>query len=275
MHYKIIASKISFIAIAILFISLVSCKRKSISILTEPVLGMEFIHIRKGSFQMGDYENDNGPASLHKVKLSKDFWIGKTEVTQDQWSKIIGNEEIHPNKPSPFRGLNPNYPVVSVSYLDIEIFLEKLNELSDGFTFRIPTEAEWEYACRAGTKSPFSYGAYLVDTLANYNAEIPSQYSITGKFPGHPKPVGSYPANQWGLYDMHGNVWEWVSDWYAPYSKKKVIDPSGPPSGKEKVIRGGSWYYGAENAKSSHRRTHAPKLWGFSIGFRLICEKEK
>jgi len=274
MYYKIIASKISLIAITLLFISLVSCKRISISTLTEPVLGMEFIHIRRGSFQMGNYENDNGIASLHKVKLSKDFWIGKTEVTQDQWFKIMGNEEIHPNKPSPFRGLNPNYPVVSVSYLDIEIFLEKLNELAEGFKFRIPTEAEWEYACRAGTKTPFSYGSYLVDTLANYNAKIPSQYSVPGMFLGHPKPVGSYPVNQWGLHDMHGNVWEWVSDWYAPYSKNKVIDPSGPTSGKEKVIRGGSWYYGAENAKSSHRRIHTPKLWGFSIGFRLICEKE-
>jgi len=98
----------------------------------------------------------------------------------------MGNEEIHPNKPSPFRGVNPNYPVVSVSYLDIEIFLERLNELSDGYKFRIPTEAEWEYACRAGTKTPFSYGSYLVDTIANYNAEIPSQYSVLGMYPGHP-----------------------------------------------------------------------------------------
>jgi len=110
---------------------------------------------------MGDLEIDNDAVSLHKVRLSKDFWLGKTEVTQDQWSKIMGTDEIHPEKPSPFRGVNPNFPVTGVSYFDIEIFLEKLNELSDGYTFRLPTEAEWEYACRAGTKTPFSYGSYL------------------------------------------------------------------------------------------------------------------
>jgi formylglycine-generating enzyme required for sulfatase activity len=235
---------------------------------------MEFVHIQKGSFQMGDHEIDNGAVSVHKARISKDYWLGKTEVTQYQWSKIMGDEEIHPEKPSPFRGVNPNYPVVSVSYYDIEVFLEKLNELSNGYKFRIPTEAEWEYACRAGTRTPYSYGSFLADTLANYDAEIHSKYSFTGSYIGHPKPVGSYPPNQWGLYDMHGNVFEWVSDWYVPYSRKKVTDPSGPTSGTKKVIRGGSWYFGAENAKSSHRRTHKPELWGFSIGFRIVCEKE-
>ena len=131
---------------------------------------------------MGDHEAGNGANPPHRVKISQDFWLGKTEVTQDQWSGIMGNQEIHPDKPSPFRGVNPDYPVVSVSYLDIERFLEKLNERSEGFRFRIPTEAEWEYACRAGTNTPFSYGKYLSDTLANYNAEIPSEYSVPGNW---------------------------------------------------------------------------------------------
>lgn len=269
-----IHSKSLLLFIVIICCSHINCERNSISTLTEPALGMEFIRIHKGRFQMGDFEIDHDAVSLHQVRLSKDFWLGKTEITQDQWSSIMGTEELHPEKPSPFRGVDPTYPVTGVSYFDIEIFLEKLNELSDGYTFRLPTEAEWEYACRAGTKTPFSYGSSLSDTLANYNAEIPSGYSAPGRFMGHPTPVGSYPPNQWGLYDMHGNVWEWVSDWYAPYSRKKAVDPSGPLSGKEKVIRGGSWYFGAGNARSSHRRTHEPKLWGFSIGFRIICEKE-
>lgn len=271
-----IISRITFLVVVIFSIGYVSCERKSIPTMKEPILGMEFIPIPKGSFTMGDYEinDDSNSESLHKVNISRDYWLGRTEVTQEQWQKIMGNDEIHTEKPSPFRGLNPNYPVVSVSYFDIEKFLERLNELSNEYHFRLPTEAEWEYACRAGTTTPFSYGLSLDDSLANFNAEIVSKYSTLGNFLAHPKPVGSYAPNQWGLYDMHGNVWEWVSDWYGPYSKEEVTDPNGPMFGKEKVIRGGSWYFGAENARSSCRRTHEPGLWGFSIGFRIVCENK-
>lgn len=266
--------KTSFLLIVIFFIGYQSCIKKSIPTIKEPILGMEFVHIPSGSFLMGNHEFNDNSKSKHKVIISKDFWLGRTEVTQAQWQKIMGNKEIHPKKPSPFRNSNPNYPIVSISYFDVERFLERLNELSDKYQFRLPTEAEWEYACRAGTTTPFSYGLYLSDTLANYNAKIPSKYSKTGNYLGHPEPVGRYASNEWGLYDMHGNVWEWVSDWYGLYSKEEVTDPKGPKYGKEKVIRGGSWYFGAENAMSSHRRVHEPKLWGFSIGFRIVCEKQ-
>jgi len=250
---------------------------KSFSILNEPVTGMEFILIPQGRFLMGNHEiRDEGSRSeiLHSVTISKDFWLARMEVTQEQWQSIMGNKEIHPEKPSPFCNTNPQYPIVSVSYFDIQRFLEKLNELSTTYHFRLPSEAEWEYACRAGTKTPFSYGVNLSDSLANFNAEIPSTYSTQGKNIGRPEPVGSYPPNPWGLYDMHGNVWEWVSDWYAPYSQEQTTDPTGPPFGNQKVIRGGSWYVGGGNARSSFRRTHEPGLWGFSIGFRLVCEKK-
>lgn len=242
----------------------------------EPVLGMEFMLVPKGRFLMGAHKTSEKQASetLHEVTISKDFWLGKNEVTQKQWQKIMGDEELHPEKPSPFRDENPDYPVVSVSYLDVEKFLERLNGLSDEYHFRLPTEAEWEYACRAGTTTPFSYGIRLSDTIANYNASIPSGHSALGKFTEHPEPVGSYAPNAWGLHDMHGNVWEWVSDWYAPYLKEAVADPKGPVHGTEKIIRGGSWYFGADNARSSYRRTHEPGLWGFSIGFRIVCEKK-
>ena len=252
----------------------VSCQKKTILTLKEPVLGMEFVHISKGSFLMGASDINDDSKSIHKVNISRDFWLGKTEVTQIQWQKIMGNEEVHSEKPSPFRCVNPNYPIVSVSYFDVEIFLERLNQLSDEYYFRLPTEAEWEYACRAGTTTPFSYGLTLEDTLANFNAKIPSIYSSLGNYLEHPTPVGSYAPNQWGLYDMHGNVWEWVSDWYGPYSKEDATDPIGPKHGKEKVIRGGSWYFGADFAKSSSRRIHEPGLWGFSIGFRIVCKKK-
>jgi len=265
---------ISLFFIIILLIGFISCKDETPFSIKEPVLGMEFVKIKKGSFGMGDYENLVDSEALHKVKITKDYWLGKTEVTQAQWQRIMGIKELHPQKPSPFRNVNPNYPIVSVSYFDIEIFIEKLNDLSNEYQFRLPTEAEWEYACRAGTKTTFSFGVFLNDSVANYNSEIPSRHSLLGVYLGRPESVGSYPPNQWGLYDMHGNVWEWVSDWYTSYIKETATNPTGPTDGIEKVIRGGSWYFGAENAKSSYRRTHAPNLWGFSIGFRIICEKK-
>lgn len=251
-----------------------NCKKKTGPIIKDPVLGMEFALIRKGSFTMGNLERKDGPTPIQQVHISKDYWLGITEVTQGQWQKIMGSQEIHPDKPSPFLGVNSNYPKVSVSYYDIMDFLQKLNTLSKGhgYRFRLPTEAEWEYACRANTTSPFSYGEILSDTLANYNAKIPSIYSKPGIFLEHPMPVKSYPPNPWGLYDMHGNVWEWVSDWYGPYPNNEMTDPIGPKNGEEKVIRGGSWYFGAQNAKSSFRKPHQPRLWGFSIGFRVVCE---
>ena len=258
----------------LLLLVLTSCKDETFYVLKEPVLGMEFVKIKKGSFLMGDYESLKDSETLHKVTITYDYWLGKTEVTQRQWQKIMGNKELHPQKPSPFRNVNPDFPIVSISYFDIELFLDKLNNLSTEYQFRLPTEAEWEYACRAGTKTPFSYGAVLDDGLANYNSEIKSKYTKKGTFLKSPTPVNSYPANQWGLFDMHGNVWDWVSDWSAPYTSDKATNPMGPLKGKEKIIRGGSWYFGAENAKSSSRRTHEPNLWGFSIGFRIICEKK-
>ncbi|GLU44101.1 hypothetical protein Musp01_17250 [Muricauda sp. NBRC 101325] len=235
---------------------------------------MEFVNIKKGSFLMGDHENLKESEILHEVSLTNDYWLGRTEVTQSQWEKIMGNKELHPEKPSPFRNVNPDFPIVGVSYFDVELFMTRLNDMSTEFQFRLPTEAEWEYACRAGTKTPFAFGSMLDDSIANYNAKTKSKYSKKGNFLGSPAPVGSYPPNQWGLFDMHGNVWEWVSDWYAPFTSNKVTNPTGPNAGQEKVIRGGSWYFGADNAKSSSRKTHAPDLWGFSIGFRLICEKK-
>jgi formylglycine-generating enzyme len=241
----------------------------------EPITGMEFILIPKGSFSMGNSSNNhNGPNTelQHKVKISHDFWLARFEVTQEQWQHIMGKEEIHPEKPSPFRNTHPQYPVVGISYFDIQQFMDRLNTLSTDHQFRLPTEAEWEYACRAGTTTPYSCGFYISDTLANYNATWPSTHSTPGNYIGHPVPVGSYPPNPWGLYDMHGNVWEWVADWYAPYSSAEAIDPQGPSNGTMKIIRGGSWYFGADHAESSSRRTHEPGLWGFSIGFRIVRE---
>ncbi len=268
-----------FITVIIfLILTVCACDRnriESFSYWNEPVTGMVFVQIPGGNFTMGNLEGDSLSSNeerKHEVIISKNFWLGQSEVTQEQWQKIMGREEFHPEKPSPFRNAHPKYPVVSISYSDIQLFIEKLNAISQKHHFRLPTEAEWEYACRAGTTTPFSMGWTLSDTLANYNAVFPSSYSVPGRHVGHPMPVGTYPPNPWGLYDMHGNVWEWVSDWHAEYSPDEVKDPTGTSHGRMKVIRGGSWHFGAENARSSTRRTHEPESWGFSIGFRLVCE---
>lgn len=240
----------------------------------DPVSGVEFVRITKGSFNMGGsgaVADSLIAAPLHPVELTADFWMGRTEITRKQWERLMGSEELHPDKPNPFRKDDPDYPMVSVSFQDVERYLEVLNNREGAWHFRLPTEAEWEYACRAGTGTEFAFGDRLTDSLANYRADLPSHLSRPGRAVGHPAPVGSYPPNPWGLYDMHGNAWEWVSDWYAPYTDLSV-DPKGPDHGNEKVLRGGSWFFGAENARSASRRTHAPGLWGFSIGFRVVAE---
>ena len=243
----------------------------------DPITKMEFVYIPKGKFTMGSTTVNKNPDSPytkpHEVRLEKGFWMGVTEVTQQQWQEIMGTEEIHPDKPSPFRNLHQRYPVVSVSFYDVQSFIEKLNARSNDVIFRLPTEAEWEYACKAKTTTAYHFGDSISDELANYNAQIKFKKSTLGNFIGQPTPVASYAPNAWGLYDMHGNVWEWVSNWYAPYSAENEKNLTGPPTGALKIIRGGSWYFGAENAQSHFRRTHEPNLWGFSIGFRLVREE--
>lgn len=266
-----------FFLIVLLFVACINNKKKNLPYWQEPISGMGFVLIPKGNFYMGNTSTNKSSNNdqLHLVTITENFWLAEMEVTQGQWQKVMGNKELHPEKPSPFRNDNPHYPVVSISYYDIQNFLRKLEKLSPKNQFRLPTEAEWEYACRAGTVTAFSNGSHISDSLANFKADFPSKYASIGEYIGHPTPVGSYPPNPWGLYDMHGNVWEWVSDWYAPYSSKHLIDPKGPQSGTMKVIRGGSWYFSADNARSYFRKTHYPKTWGFSIGFRIVCEKNE
>lgn len=266
--------------VTLLFLSLAACsgnKPKSFTQWNEPFTEMDFVSIPAGQFLMGNPGSSNGSGKsdqIHNVKITHGIWMEKTEVTQEQWRKVMGNTELHPEKPSPFWGNNPNYPKVSISFYDAIKFCEKLQELSPLHHFRLPTEAEWEYACRAGTATRFSTGELLADSIACFNAEFPDGFSNPGTKPNHPQPVGSYRPNNWGLFDMHGNVFEWVSDWYAPYSSKTQINPSGPKNGNFKIIRGGSWYFSAEKAQSFYRMTHEPELWGFSIGFRIVIDEK-
>lgn len=241
----------------------------------EPISRIEFVYLPPGHFLMGSPQEElerNADETQHEVHLTKGFWIGRMEVTRAQWEHVMGPIEGHPNKPNPFRFDNPSIPMVSISFFDIEDYLARLNALSKGQRFRLPTEAEWEYACRAGTVTTFNTGLKLEESQSNLDARVQYGAQTIGVALQRPSPVGSYPPNAWGLYDFHGNVWEWTSDWYGLYPSGISVNPKGPRRGTLKVIRGGSWAFNASSARSACRYHHNPEDWGSSLGFRVIWE---
>lgn len=180
-------------------------------------VGMKFVRIDSGSFNMS--WGYMGP--IHKVTLSKGFYLQTTETTQAHWEAVMGN--------NPSRLTGPDRPVDNVSWTDAQEFLRRLNVKENGAKYRLPTEAEWEYACRAGQQEPES--PQNLDQVAWW----------AGNSGGETHPVGRKRPNAWRLYDMRGNVSEWVQDWYADYSAGPQVDPQGPASGKLRGHRGGSW----------------------------------
>ncbi len=211
-----------------------------------------------------DRSDDEGPQ--HRVTISSGYWIGKYEVTQRQYERIIGVN------PSYFKGAD--FPVEHVSWDDAQAFCRKLQgrlprELA-GKTARLPTEAEWEYACRAGTITPFYYGDSLDSSMANFDGNNPYGGGREGEYRERTTPVGSFQPNAWGLYDMHGNVWEWCQDWYGEYPSGAATDPTGPGSGEERVLRGGSWNDRAGYCRSADRFLYDPVTRYVSLGFRLV-----
>lgn len=208
---------------------------------------MRFVRIPAGTFIMG-----SPPDVPHRVVISRAYYVSSTEVTQGQWTTVMGSN------PSFFKDGGPNLPVERVTWYDVQAFLQRLNARGEGH-FRLPTEAEWEYACRAGTKTAYAFGDGLSKNAANFDGHRPAA-------------VASYAPNPWGLYDMHGNVWEWCADEYCPYPNHEVRDPVNQCGSRFKVIRGGSWYFGADSARSALRYTHEPQWKGFSIGFRVVLD---
>ena len=185
----------------------------------------------------------------HEVTLTTPFYMGKHEVTQEQWEALMGKN------PSTTKGAK--LPVTNVSWEDCQEFIKKLNAKTDG-GYRLPTEAEWDYACRAGTTTAYSFGDKITPKDANY---------LDSKI-GKPVAVGSYKPNAFGLFDMHGNVWEWCEDWHGEYPFA-VTDPKGPATGNRRVIRGGSSGYYGSFARSSNRYYSLPTNRGSLGGFRL------
>ena len=215
---------------------------------------VEMVLIPAGTFMMGSPESEadrSDDETQHKVTLTKPFYIGKFAVTQDQWVAVMGN--------NPSDTLGPNFPVTGVSWEDCQEFIKKLNAKIDG-GYRLPTEAEWEYACKAGTTTAYSFGNKITPKDANYyDSKIDK-----------PVAVGSYKPNLFGLYDMHGNVREWCEDWFGDYPTGAVTDPQGPPIGESRILRGGSFDPNECNARSSTRTYCVPSYPFDFFGFRLV-----
>ena len=219
-----------------------------------------------GTFMMGSPESEQGRQPnerQHQVTLTQGFWMLETEVTQAMWVSIMGNNPSEDTKVN-------RRPVETVSWNDCQEYIQKLNDLGvapAGFKFSLPTEAQWEYACRAGTTTAFHFGNTLSREQANFNHHI-----------GRTTEVGSYPANAWGLYDMHGNVMEWCLDWLGEYPRGAVTDPMGSPQNTVRGQRGGHWHeWGgtAANCRSAHRGSFAPTGAIHFVGFRFALVQTK
>ena len=231
-------------------------------------IGIKLMRIPKGKFMMGSPETEKErrvDETQHEVTISQNFYMGATEVTQGQWQKVMGN------KPSKFEG--DELPVQKISWDESVEFCKRLSQMPEeiraGRKYRLPTESEWEYACRAGTTTPFHFGSQLNGRQANCDGNGPYGTDTRGQNLKNTTPVGKYPPNQWGLYDMHGNVVEWCSDWYGEYPSGSVTDPSGPATGSGRVIRSGGWNVGAVFCRSADRYGIVPSFRSHSLGFRL------
>ena len=226
-------------------------------------VNITLIYIPAGQFDMGspieEIKRDSDEAQ-HRIKLTKPFYIGKFEVTQLQYRVIMSEN------PSKFGG--DKLPVDNVNWYEACRFLKKLSDKT-GLKLRLPTEAEWEYACRAGTKTAFNTGTTIDSDFANYDATQPYADGIIGKELKRTSEVGSYQPNAFGLYDMHGNVWEWCSDFYDKdyYKVTPLMDTKGPIEGKSKVIRGGAWNEKAYKCRSADRNNRGEKTNQPIIGF--------
>jgi formylglycine-generating enzyme required for sulfatase activity len=223
--------------------------------------------IEPGTFMMGSPKDEPERASwgadetLHQVTLTEGFWLGATTVTQILWQAVTGNN------PSHFKG--DQRPVERVSWDDVQKFVDQLNNEISGLELVLPTEAQWEYACRAGTTTPFFFGENISTDQVNYNGNYPYADGETGEYRKETVDVKALPCNDWGLYQMHGNVWEWCQDWLGDYPADPVIDPLGPSDGRDRVCRGGSWFIHAWDCRSADHHWYVPVIRSFWIGFRL------
>jgi len=222
--------------------------------------------IPPGRFEMGSPEEEperRDDETLHPVTLTRGLWLAETACTQALWRAVRGDN------PSGFDD-DPENPVEQVSWDDCQAFIAEANRhFPAGFRLRLPTEAEWEYACRAGTRTPFSFGTELTTDLACYDGRYPYHDGQRGEYRQRTLPVHHFQPNSWGLYQMHGNVWEWCQDRHGDYSDGPVTDPKGPEQGRSRVLRGGSWRGNGRSLRSAYRARPLPGYRDRSIGLRL------
>lgn len=247
---------------------------------TEPnSIGMRFIALPAGTFLMGAPADAGwaAPAETpqHEVTLTRAFQIGMFEVTQQQWAAVMGFDANTLDRSNTFGDLDGMAERISgddqpatVSFEDAQQFIQRLNEREGTDVYRLPTEAEWEYAARAGTTTKYSFGDD--DTDLDEHAWYGGDFAT-----GSHHPVGQKLPNPWGLYDVHGNVWEWTQDRYTPdgHPDQAQTDPTGAGSGTQRTVRGGSWHSTADGWTSTFRKGYAPDYRGISIGFRLVRDQ--
>jgi formylglycine-generating enzyme required for sulfatase activity len=236
-------------------------------------IGIKLVLVPKGTFMMGSPESDvnrQKNETQHEVTISKGYYLGVYEVTQAQYEKVIGKN------PSLYQGVivgneNADLPVENVSWHDAVEFCKKLSDLPEekkaGRVYRLPTEAQWEYACRAGSKTAYSFD--------DEEGLLPEYGWFDRNSSDRTHTVGLLEPNAWGLYDMHGNVWEWCSDWYGEYPKGAVRNPTGPKVGSDRVCRGGSWDFEAANCRSAFRNWNYPSLRLDYYGLRVALSSSR
>ncbi len=248
-------------------------------------IGMKLVLIPAGKFLMGspkDEQERRPDEEQHEVSITKPFYLGVYVVTQAEYEKVMGNNPSY-FSPQGYRKDRVKdmdtgqFPVEAVSWDDAVAFCKKLSELPEekkaGWVYRLPTEAEWEYACRAGTKTAFHYGDSLSSKQANFNGGFPYGGADKGPYLARTAKVGTYAANAFGLDDMHGNVWEWCQDWYDEnyYKNSPKEDPPGPAQASLRVVRGGSWLYDGRDCRSADRGRDEPGYRFNDLGFRVAA----
>jgi len=244
----------------------------------EVALTLEVVQIPKGTFLMGTAEgeehSDDDEYPQHPVTVDE-FFMGKYPVTQAQWRAVATLPKIeHDLDPDPSQFKGKNRPVEQVSWHEAVEFCQRLSQAT-GLDYRLPSEAEWEYACRAGTTTPFAFGDTLTTNLANYDGNYTLGHNLKGEYREQTTPVGSFPANGFGLYDMHGNVWEWCADpWHdnyqgAPSDGRPWLDKDATKH--RRPVRGGSWYNSPRNCRCAVRSGYIQGARSHVIGFRVRC----
>lgn len=230
---------------------------------------MEFVLISPGKFMMGLTEGPLEEQPTHEVTINQSFYLGVTPVTQRQWKEVMGTEPWRDREKDNVRYDDGDYPAVCVSWVEANEFIRKLNQRDKSSSYRLPTEAEWEYAARAGTNTRFSFDDEQ-DNLDNYGWYKDNASDIEQNYAHR---VRLKLANPWGLYDMHGNVWEWCQDYKHQNYEGSPKNGSAWTTGGEdsyRVVRGGGFDFKADGARSAYRNLHPPNRYGAAIGFRLV-----